>query len=294
MAHVEVNAFATAIKERLKKTNELPAMPELAHELLQLRNNTHANVDDLVALVSRDPGLAAQIMRYAHSAMFGLGRKITSLQQAITVVMGFDTALHLTLGFAAGKFLQTPAEGPLGRCKVWQHSLGTAALAQELAARMPNDIRPEKGLCYLAGLLHDFGLLLFGHWYPKQYNQLNRLVENNPGINVREMELIAFGISHDAVGREMMKAWNLPEEIVISAGEHHFPDYDGKCAVYVKLIALANHLIERPGLSDTISGQDNAALLEYLHLTEQQTKDALAKVKENQAEFQEIAKQLVV
>lgn len=292
MVLVEKNAFAVAIKERLAKTDQLPAMPEMAHELLLLRNKPNADVSELVSIISRDPSLSAQIMRYAHSAYFGFGKRITSLQQAITVVMGFDTALHMTLGFAAGKFLKTPVEGPIGRRILWQHSLSTATLAQALAACLPADQRPARGLIYLAGLLHDFGLLLFGHWYPNQFTQLSKLIEANPDVHIREMELYAFGISHDTIGRELMKVWGLPEEIITTAGEHHFPDYDGKHAIYVKLVALANRLLEIPGMQDSGSPMDTATLLETLNISEEKAQEALAKVRENDQEFQEIAAQI--
>ncbi len=58
--------FSTAVRARLKNTRELPPMPEVAHDLLRLRNKPNADVLDLVNIVERDPSLASQVMRVAY------------------------------------------------------------------------------------------------------------------------------------------------------------------------------------------------------------------------------------
>ena len=57
------------IQSELEKLTTFPAMPELAHKILAL--GPRPEVNDLVAIVEIDPGLAAQIMRQAASPFFG-------------------------------------------------------------------------------------------------------------------------------------------------------------------------------------------------------------------------------
>ena len=267
-------------------------MPEVAHDLLRLRNKTDADILDLVNIVEQDPALAMQVMRYAQLSIFGFGSRITSIQQAITITLGFDSALYLMLGIAAGKHLKTPNHGSLGRVVVWEHSLAAAALAQELAEKMPREVQPPSGLCYLAGLMHDFGLLLLGHWYPRHYAMLSSLLTEAPETDVRSAELYAFGISHDTLGKHLMRAWNMPEEIIISCGEHHFPGYDGDCASFVKLLALANHLLGHRFLNHSTAALDVSTLLEDLQLTEMQAENAREKVCECMGEISDLAQQI--
>ena len=284
--------FSTAVRARLNDVRELPPMPEVAHDLLRLRNRPDADILDLVKIVERDPALAMQVMRYAQLSIFGFGNRITSIQQAITITLGFDAALYLMLGIAAGQYLKTPNHGPLGRVVVWEHSLAVAALSQELAAKMPQEIQPPSGLCYLAGLMHDFGLLLLGHWYPQHYAMLNSLLIEAPATDVRGAELYAFGISHDTLGKHLMRAWNMPEEITVSCGEHHFPGYDGECAIFVKLISLTHQLLEHPYLNHSSFTTDCSTLLESLQLSETQAISALDKVTEGMGELSDLAQQI--
>ena len=292
LKEIDKTEFASAVRKRIKQTNELLPLPEVAHDLLRLRNNPNASVNDLVKVVSKDPGLSIKIRSYARAALFGFGERITSIHQAITIVMGYDTALHLTLGVAAGSFLKTPADGPIGRKAAWQHGLHTAALTQELAILLPGDLRPTPGLCHLSGLLHDFGLLLFGHWYPAQFTKLNNLLEVSSNVDIRDLELFLFGISHDTIGSNLMRSWNMPEEVSTVAGEHHFPEYDGKHALIVKLVALANRLLNNAVIKNNTTRQPTGFLVDSLNISENQAVSALAKILEHEDEFVEMAEQL--
>ena len=292
LEHFDKSEFSATISARVSNTQQLPALPEAAQALLRLRNDPNADILDLVNIVARDPSLASQVVRYAQLSIFGFGDRITSIQQAIALTLGFESALHLTLGIAAGKSLETPNDGPLARNIVWAHSLSAAALTQALAAKMPREIQPPRGLCYLAGLMHDFGLLLFGHWYPQHYAELSSRVNRGSETDLRETELCTFGISHDILVKQLMRAWNMPDEIVISCGEHHFSEYDGSHAPLVKLVALTNQLLDHPILNHSSTTLDTSILLKNLQLTEEQANNSLEKVKESMGEFSNLAKQI--
>ncbi|MEW5755091.1 MAG: HDOD domain-containing protein [Pseudomonadota bacterium] len=284
--------FATQVRARLQNTTALPPLPELAHDLLRLRNNPHADIDDLASIIKRDPSLAAQVMRQAKMGIYGYGDRLTSIEQAISLVMGFENALFMTLGIASGKFLNTPNTGPLARQSIWQQALATAALAQQLSTLVDKKIRPSSGLCYLSGLLHNFGYFLFGHWYPEHYNYLNKLIEAHPEDDIRDLELHAFGITHDMVGTWLLRAWNMPPEVITAVSEHHFPDFGGENAIYPKLVAIANRMLGNPGMKDSCAYLDTDALLESIGIDHIKAEDALEKVKKCLPQFREVAGQM--
>lgn len=238
------NTFAAYVKQRVKNLKELPPLPEIARQLLYLRN-TGGDVQQLVNILSKDPSLSAQVIRIARSPFYGYGDRIKTVDQAVLLVLGYDKTLHISLGLAAGKALRMSNSGPLGRSKFWKKALVAATVAQKLAAAMPAKSRPEVGVCYLSGLLHNFGLMLFAQLYPKEFDQLNTLFEQTPGTDLRELELRCFGVSHDFIGMWLMKAWDMPEEVIVAVSEHHFPDYDGNHAIYAKLTALASCYTDR-------------------------------------------------
>jgi len=260
--------FAQTIKQQIESLEAIPAMPEVAKDLLRLRNNPHANINTLVAIVERDPGLAAQIIRHASSSIFGYGSKIDSIGKAVSLVLGFDMALHISLGVTTGKLMKMPAEGRLGRQTFWRHSVYSAQLVQALGSAMPLESRPQIGLCYLAGLLHNFGYLLLGHLYPSDFSFLSRFVEQQH-TSIADSELHIIGVQHQQLGAWLMTAWGMPEELVVATSEHHSPYYDGRYSVYSKLVLVADRALARYSLGDSDSISLPSEILASLGLSEE-------------------------
>ena len=277
--------FNASFRRQLQQTEQLPPLPETARQLLILRNKKDAQMDDLIKIIKQDPSLTAQILRYGRQAIYGYGDRIKEVKEAVALVMGFDVALHFCLGISSGKTLQCTNTGPLSRTMVWQQALECASLCQLLAPKCRIKNKPNAGLSYLAGLFHNFGYLLFGHLHPEEYAHLNKIVERYPHTEIRAIELHSFGISHDMIGMELMRAWNMPEEIVHAVAEHHFPDYDGEHALYGKLVALSNRLMEKPGMQDNSIRLPTDKLLEQLNITEKKAEEALIQVRSQQEEF---------
>jgi len=286
--------FVAEFRRRLENINELPVMPEVATELLALRNDPVADIVRLVKVISKDPGISTQIMRYSRLSLFGYGERIQTLDNAISLVLGFEKALHLAIGLAAGSCMMMQADGPLGRHNYWRHSFTTAILCQTLAQALPEEHRPSPGVAYLAGLLHDIGFLLIGHLYPDEFAMLNELVKRYYDKDTRELELLSLGISHDMVGLYLMRAWNMPEEIRVAVSEHHFPEYGGKHSIYSKLIYLANSFQHRQADHQGVVMEDHHALeiMKALGLGEDIMQDTLRRLDEVNAEISAMVEQM--
>ncbi len=284
--------FNASFRQQLQQTQQLPPLPETARKLLALRNNENAQLEELVSVIEQDPSLTAQVLRYGRQSFYGYGDRIKSVGDSIALVMGFNVALHFCLGLASGKALLCTNNGPLGRTIIWQQALACAELSQLLAAKCRIKDRPNGGISYLSGLFHNFGYLLFGHLHPEEYAYLNKMVERYPDTEIRTLELHSFGISHDMVGMELMRAWEMPEEIIQAVAEHHFPDYDGEHALYGKLVALSNRLLKMPGMQDNSSQLPTEKLLAELGIDKEKAKEVLERVQSQQSEFMAMVKDM--
>ena len=240
----EKQTFSKELRTRLEEGNDLPVMPEIANQLLLLRNKPGADVADLVGVVEKDPVISSQLLRFARMSIFGYGERIKTVNDSIQLVLGYEKALHQAVGLSIGRSLSMELHGPLGLRAFWRHSLRSAVLTQALAKKIASDRRPNEGVCYLAGLVQDIGFLLLGELYPDVFSRLNKMVLGYDSNRLRELEYHFIGLSHDMVGSALLKKWNLPEEIIIAVREHNFPDYDGEQAIYAKLLNLANQLLQ--------------------------------------------------
>jgi HD-like signal output (HDOD) protein/prolyl-tRNA editing enzyme YbaK/EbsC (Cys-tRNA(Pro) deacylase) len=243
------------IRQRVEQTTELPPMPDMATLIFQLRADPNAEVADLAKLVESDPSLAAQVMRYANSPYYGYQGRVDTLKVAIIRVLGFDMVMNLALGFALGKPFKMPRSGPLGLDQYWHHAVYSASLMQMLAKEMPRNIRPRAGTCYLIGLLHDFGFLVLGHLFREEFDGLSRLVMEKGRDHLDELEKDYLGVTHGELGCWLLKAWGLPEEVILSTREHHNENYNGPNFVYVNMLRLTDYLL-RGYDNDTLTYDD--------------------------------------
>ncbi len=258
------------VADKLQKLYRLPPMPALALRILRLTTNADATARELAELIEFDPSLTAQIMRYARSALFNYPGQVNSVQEAVTRVLGFDRVAHIALGIASVRAFDVPRQGILGMDNFWRHSLYCAFLCQIIAPQC----KADKGLAYLCGLLHNFGLLLVGHLFPSEFNELNNLRDANPEASMQSLEQQVFGqggdevlaVGHGAIGGILHKLWQLPDPVVKAAGVHQHLGYHGEHENYVLMVQLANALLKGRNIGDEFNPDDIPTLLERLGL----------------------------
>lgn len=280
------------LKQRVQETFDLPAMPEMATDIMKLRVDPHASARDLAAIVNRDPSLAAQIMSWANSPYYGFSGRIPSLEMAIMRVLGFEMVLNLSLGIVIGRSLKVPREGPLGLKAFWTHSILCAVLSERLCQRMPAKFRPQRGMVYLSGLLHNFGHLLLGHVFPPQFFLVNRYVAANPTVQVDAIERHVLGVSHEEIGAWLMQAWHMPDELITAVRWHHQEEFSSPHAVYSNLVLIANRLLKRMNIGDSSSHHLPEAVMTALHLNGDEVESEFEQLRSNRGELEALAQKL--
>jgi HD-like signal output (HDOD) protein len=238
-----VQAFtARRIQQRLEATIEIPPLAETAQKIIKLRVDPNATIDDITGVVETDPALAAQVVSWAASPYYASPGKIRSVEDAIVRVLGFDLVINLALGLALGKTLSLPKDHPQQATPYWQQSIYTAAVIEGLTRAMPRAQRPEAGLTYLAGLLHNFGYLLLAHVFPPHFSLICRHLEVNPHLCHSYVEQHLLGISREQIGAWLMRYWDMPE-LSTALRFQHDPTYDGEYAAFPNLVCLAVRLL---------------------------------------------------
>lgn len=280
------------IRKRLQQITDLPAMPQMARKIIELRADPHANTEKLSKIVELDPSLAAQVIRYARSPFFSYQGKIDSIQTAISRVLGFEMVMNLALGIATAHPFKIPAIGPFGLNAFWRHATYSAALVQALGRELPRSLRPPAGLSYLAGLLHNFGYLLLGQLFKREFFILSNLVSDHPAVPIVEHELSVLNMDHGELGAWLLEKWNLPEEIIAAVRQHHNEDYDGPNAVYPRLVLIADRMLKGLGIGDAPVNELPSHILEALGLKEIQTVMVMGRILEGVEGLNIMAKSL--
>lgn len=270
-----VSSWIPDLRNKVTELSELPPIPEVAQAVLRLKDHPQADARRLARLIELDPSLAAQIMRCASSAFFGYRGKIDSVQDAVSRVLGFEKALYIATGLAAAQALRHDKEGPLGIRAYWINAVYTATLMQALAERLPTSSRPNQGLVYLAGLVHNIGILLLGHLLEPEFDALNLAVEQQPERSLLDIEAEVLGVSHCELGLWLLRKWKLPMEVLVTTLNHHNPDYRGDASVYVQLAVVAGCLLRSHGIGEGAAQGPPERLLIELGLTIETSQSAL-------------------
>lgn len=285
----EATFTLSAMKEKVQDVSELPSMPGVALQIIQVRNNPFATPGELASVVEQDPSLAAQIMRYAASPIYAYHGRVDSVAVAIDKVLGMDFVMDLAFGLALGKSFNNPKGGPIGLDAFWRHATYCASLTQKLCNQIDFMSRPSPGMAYLSGLLHNFGVLLMGHHFPAQFTRLNQAMAQYPHSHILKLEREQLGVTHTEMGVWLMEAWGMPHEIVNAVREHHNHKYCGPDAVYAGLVHVANRLLKRHGIGDAESMDLPEEMLEDLGLDIPSAEEALGKILEGRESIEFMA-----
>lgn len=287
-----VQAFtARRIQQRLESTIEIPPLAETAQKIIKLRVDPNATIDDITGVVETDPALAAQVVSWAASPYYASPGKIRSVEDAIVRVLGFDLVINLALGLALGKTLSLPKDHPQHTTPYWQQSIYTAAVIEGLTRAMPRAERPEAGLTYLAGLLHNFGYLLLAHVFPPHFSLICRHLEVNPHVCHSYVEQHLLGISREQIGAWLMRFWDMPDELATALRFQNDPTYAGDHSPFANLVCLSVRLLRARGIG---SGPDESIpdeLLERLNISREKAEDVVNKVLEAEVMLRELASQ---
>ncbi|ANJ59098.1 aminoacyl-tRNA deacylase and HDOD domain-containing protein [Pseudomonas silesiensis] len=287
-----VQAFtARRIQQRLEETIEIPPLATTAQKIIKLRVDPNASIDDITGVVETDPALAAQVISWAASPYYASPSKIRSVEDAIVRVLGFDLVINLALGLALGKTLSLPKDHPQQTTPYWQQSIYTAAVIDGLTRAMPRAQRPEAGLTYLAGLLHNFGYLLLAHVFPPHFSLICRHLEVNPHLTHNFVEQHLLGISREQIGAWLMRYWDMPDELTTALRFQHDPSYDGDYAEYPNLVCLAVRLLRSRGVGAGPVEDIPDALLERLNISRDKADEVVSKVLEAELLLRELASQ---
>ncbi len=273
------------IKQRLEETLEIPPLPDTAARILKLRVDPNADVRHLTTLVETDPPLAAQVISWATSPYYGYTGKVKSVHDAIVRVLGFDVVLNLALGLALGKSLSLPEDAPRGFTSYWHQAVFCATAVEAIAGCIPAKQRPEVGVAYLSGLLHNFGYLIMAEVFPPHFSSYCRYQEANPLVSYTVIERFLLGVTRDQMASWLMGLWSMPDEVCRAVRFQTEADYAGPDSEYANLIFIAMRLLRRFGIGNAPLESIPEEMFERLHLDPERAVMAIQHVVDSSEEL---------
>jgi len=220
----------------------IPTLPAYVFELSALLSSVPVDLRRVCRVIRTDPSLAAQVIRLCNSAMLGLRGRVSHIEHAV-VLLGTERLRTLVLTCSLvqriGNLLSSA-----DLQSFWQHSLLTATLSERSALCL-RYLETEQA--YLAGLLHDLGVLplLLLSLAPRD---LKLSPGGIPWGESVELERQHCGVDHCLVGKCVGLSWNFAPEIIDVLEHHHRPQDAQRDGILVEIVVAADLVCQMHGV----------------------------------------------
>jgi putative nucleotidyltransferase with HDIG domain len=219
-----------AIREKVQTIIQLPALPMIAMEVVELVDNPKTSASRLGKLISTDQALTAKVLKIANSPFYGFPKKISTIDFAI-IILGYDALKEIVISISLVSSLQRKSDAQFDAKAFWDHSILSGVLARRLARDLGYRVSGE---VFVGGLLHDMGISVLHRYFKNEYKRIVEILQETD-LTALEAEESVLGVTHAEVGGWLAERWNLPDHLVEAITMHHTP---GRAERNKELVAL--------------------------------------------------------
>lgn len=229
------------------KIETFPSLPSVVSRIMELTADPDSSVDELLDVVQFDQSLTATILKMSNSAFFGQVRAVSSLKQAISV-LGMNEIQNIAVAKAIFNSFKAIDRSSYNIKSFWMHSFLCGLSAKLLSVHTDESAEDM----FIAGLIHDIGKLVILLTLPTEFTAITTSADSKP-FRAHLIETSAIGITHGDIGLSLLNRWMFPDNLVMAAGYHHFPEKAEIKQIYPAIMHLSDmmaYLNMRPELKE--------------------------------------------
>ena len=216
---------------------DAPVMPQVVKEVQSMMKQSMSSVEDIAAVVEKDPVMALRLIAVANSPVYRGVQKIENLKHAIPRI-GLKETYNIILAISVKSLYETKRVHFRNIMKeLWLHSLACAYGAKLIAGELKLD-EPER--YFLMGLIHDIGKTLL----LKAFSD----VSQSATLNI-DMVKANLQEAHLSLGAGLLKRWVFSEDFINVIIHHEDSEFGPDSEKEILVVHLANHLTRQIGFS---------------------------------------------
>ncbi|MFB9885633.1 sensor domain-containing diguanylate cyclase [Balneatrix alpica] len=228
-------------EQRLQHCTQLPSLPTVVMQLIEVAGSDDLEPEQITDIISKDPALAAKVIRVANSPLFGQRQKTHSIQQAV-IKLGINAVFSLALTFSLSMHLRQRATPGLDSNRLWRRAF-IASIAARTLGRLRQLNNTEE--LFLAALLQDIGVLALYSVCEQDYAQLLQEVKTHQDI--LRVERQSFHTDHTEVGHWLLHHWRFPELLcraVQSSDDLAILEANEETAQFLSIVAISGRIAD--------------------------------------------------
>jgi HD-like signal output (HDOD) protein len=223
----------------------LPVIPKVMFETIKLLDNKYTTAGELNKVISKDQALLTKILTIANSPLYGLQRKVTTIEYAI-LVLGYRELKNIISALSVAEAFRNKSDKYLNTKEFMLHSYLTGTACKKIASDIGFN---NSGEAFIAGFLHDIGISIMHRYLHSSFINITELVETK-GMNFHDAEMDVLGMSHEQIGFFLLDRWNFPKEIADPILSHHTPNESNSCPVLGAVVNMADYVTNRLKLTN--------------------------------------------
>jgi putative nucleotidyltransferase with HDIG domain len=207
------------LQKALARVMEISSLPEITTRIVAVVEDQKSTAHDMHEIVKNDPALATKVLKVVNSAFYGLPSQIASLDRAI-VMLGLSAVKNIALAASLSRLFRPGAiSARFDARDLWTHCVAVGVCARLLAEKA--HVAAEE--TFVAGLVHDIGLLIEYQVFPEKLRATSERAEVS-AENFLEIERELIGADHQAFGAALAAKWKFPVSLRNAIAYHHHPD----------------------------------------------------------------------
>jgi len=212
---------STALAMRaVESVGELATLPEVTSRIIEVVEDPGGTVDQLNEVIGRDPALAARVIRLVNSAFYGLPGRVSEVRRAI-LLLGQAAIRDLAISSSVGRMFVDQRDARLFDARqLWRHCIAVAVSARRISQSTRALFGREE--VFLAGLIHDLGLLVEQQSFPEEVAEVRRRASEGGG-DLLQLEQEVIGATHPEFGHALALKWRFPVHLREGVRCHHNP-----------------------------------------------------------------------
>lgn len=204
----------TPMEKMFDSARALPSIPRVLQEVLATLNKKDVEISEVTTPLQKDPAMSAKVLRLANAAHFGLQKKVSGVDDAVTLV-GLDAVRTLVIASGLiGSFTAIPG---FDMARFWKISMLSSYLGRDLARKTGVDAETT----YTAALMHGLGVLSIHAVFPEVALSIDEVCKDQSASDRAVIERDKLGFHHGEVGAEIALRWKLPDAICSTI--RHYP-----------------------------------------------------------------------
>jgi len=225
------------VTKALAGIGEIATLPEIITKIIQLVEDPKSTARDLHQLIKHDPALSARILKVVNSAFYGLPGQIATVDRAI-IMLGLSAVKNIAIAASITKlFRGSKLGGNFTARDLWVHSLAVGTACRMIVKKAAWQWYED---AFLAGLIHDLGLLVERQAFGERLTEVIALAEAGKQFCQAEVETI--GVTHQQLGQALTAKWKFPRNLRAVTGYHHDPE---RASEDTRLLTSIVHVADR-------------------------------------------------